>query len=168
MWMHRSGLTLAHVMACYLMAPSHYPKCSCIYFIVCVWRVHFLKYYHILPGANELKKYKASFPLTSITWSDKWHMLLKFLLMKDQIHVRVLVLKLESSEKTRSINYVGWFPKITYPFPNFKGVTVEVWEWKGNFIPHFTMNAITYPTNHICKRDPTPQFAILRKIKLNF
>ena len=27
--------------------------------------------------------------------------------------------------------------KITYPFPNFNGATVEVWEWINNFIPHF-------------------------------
>ena len=25
---------------------------------------------------------------------------------------------------------------ITYPFPNFNGCTVEVWEWTSNFIPH--------------------------------
>ena len=28
--------------------------------------------------------------------------------------------------------------KITYPFPNFNGATVEVWEWIRNFISHFT------------------------------
>ena len=26
--------------------------------------------------------------------------------------------------------------EITYPFPNFNGATVEVWEWLSNFIPH--------------------------------
>ena len=35
--------------------------------------------------------------------------------------------------------------EITYPFPNFNGCTVEVWEWIGNFIPHFIMGVITYP-----------------------
>ena len=30
--------------------------------------------------------------------------------------------------------------KITYPFPNLDSATVEVWEWTGNFIPHFIMN----------------------------
>ena len=35
--------------------------------------------------------------------------------------------------------------EITYPFSNFSGVTVGVWEWIINFIPHFTMDAITYP-----------------------
>ena len=35
--------------------------------------------------------------------------------------------------------------EITYPFPNFKSCTVEVWEWIGNFIPHFIKNVITYP-----------------------
>ena len=33
--------------------------------------------------------------------------------------------------------------EITYPFPNFNGCTVEVWEWISNFIPHFIMNVIT-------------------------
>ena len=28
--------------------------------------------------------------------------------------------------------------EITYPFPNFNGCTVEVWEMKSNFIPHIT------------------------------
>ena len=28
--------------------------------------------------------------------------------------------------------------EITYPFPNFNGATVEVWEWISNFITHFT------------------------------
>ena len=33
---------------------------------------------------------------------------------------------------------------ITYPFPKFNSVTVEVWEWISNFIPHFIMDVITY------------------------
>ena len=37
-----------------------------------------------------------------------------------------------------------WY-EITYPFPNFNGYTVEVWEWLSNFIPHFTGYVITYP-----------------------
>ena len=36
-----------------------------------------------------------------------------------------------------------WY-EITYPFPNFKGEAVEVWEWISNFIPHFIMDVITY------------------------
>ena len=35
--------------------------------------------------------------------------------------------------------------KITYPFLNFNGTTVEVWEWISNFIPCFIMDVITYP-----------------------
>ena len=35
--------------------------------------------------------------------------------------------------------------EITYPFPNFNGSTVEVWEWISNFITHFIMDVITYP-----------------------
>ena len=37
-----------------------------------------------------------------------------------------------------------WY-EITYPFPNFNGYTVEVWEWISNFIPHFIMDVIIYP-----------------------
>ena len=33
----------------------------------------------------------------------------------------------------------------TYPFANFNGVTVEVWEWIRNFIPHSILYVITYP-----------------------
>ena len=34
--------------------------------------------------------------------------------------------------------------EIAYPFQNFNGVTVEVWEWISNFIPHIIMDVITY------------------------
>ena len=33
--------------------------------------------------------------------------------------------------------------EITFPFPNFNGSTVEVWEWISNFIPHFIMGGVT-------------------------
>ena len=35
--------------------------------------------------------------------------------------------------------------EITYPFPKFNGATVEVWEWKSNFMPHFIMGVIIHP-----------------------
>ena len=35
--------------------------------------------------------------------------------------------------------------EIIYPFPNFNGSTVEVWEWINNFITHFIIDVITYP-----------------------
>ena len=34
--------------------------------------------------------------------------------------------------------------EITYPFPNFNGYTVEVWEWISNFISHLIGPVITY------------------------
>ena len=42
------------------------------------------------------------------------------------------------------IHYKVW-DEITYPFPNFNGCAVEVWERISNFIPHFTDRMITYP-----------------------
>ena len=38
--------------------------------------------------------------------------------------------------------------KISYPFPNFNGSTVEVWEWISNFILHILMDVITYPCRY--------------------
>ena len=35
--------------------------------------------------------------------------------------------------------------KITYPFPNFNGCTVEVWRWISNFITPLIMGVITPP-----------------------
>ena len=35
-------------------------------------------------------------------------------------------------------HYKVW-DEITYPFPNLKGSTIEVWQWISNFIPHFIM-----------------------------
>ena len=37
--------------------------------------------------------------------------------------------------------------EIVYPFPNFNGRTVKVWEWISNVAPHFIMNVITYPSS---------------------
>ena len=46
-----------------------------------------------------------------------------------------------------------------YSFLNFNGFTMEVWEWKSNFIQHFIMNLnnlsmLGSKLNHISKRDP--------------
>ena len=35
--------------------------------------------------------------------------------------------------------------EITYPFPNFNGCILELWQWKSNFILHLSGHAITYP-----------------------
>ena len=42
------------------------------------------------------------------------------------------------------IHYKMW-DEITYIFPNYNGLTVEVWEWIRDFIPHFIMELINYP-----------------------
>ena len=34
--------------------------------------------------------------------------------------------------------------EITYPFTNFNGTTVEVWEWISHFITHIITDVITY------------------------
>ena len=44
-------------------------------------------------------------------------------------------------------NYIHYkvCDEISYPFPNFNGITVEVWEWISIFILHFTGYVMTYP-----------------------
>ena len=42
------------------------------------------------------------------------------------------------------IHHKVW-DEIIYLFPNFNSPTVEVWEYIGNFILHFTGHVITYP-----------------------
>ena len=45
--------------------------------------------------------------------------------------------------------------EITYPFPNFNGAAVEVWEWISNFIPHFMKRVmLRLKLNHVSKRGP--------------
>ena len=41
--------------------------------------------------------------------------------------------------------YHNMWAEISYPFPNFNGTTVEVWEWIRNFSPYFTGHVITDP-----------------------
>ena len=41
------------------------------------------------------------------------------------------------------IHYNVW-DEIIYPFLNFNGATVEVYEWISNFIPHITGHVLTY------------------------
>ena len=42
------------------------------------------------------------------------------------------------------IHYKAW-NEIIYPFSNFNGAAIEVWEWMNNFISHFSGHVITYP-----------------------
>ena len=41
------------------------------------------------------------------------------------------------------IHHNAW-DEIIYPFPNFNGAAVEVWEWIRSFIPHLTRHVITH------------------------
>ena len=40
--------------------------------------------------------------------------------------------------------------EITYPFLNFNGCTIEVWEWISNFILHIIIDVITNPCWNLC------------------
>ena len=49
--------------------------------------------------------------------------------------------------------------EIIYPFPNFNGCTVEVWEWINNFIPNFIMDVTTYPCWDVSQMGPRSSVA---------
>ena len=49
-----------------------------------------------------------------------------------------------SIDKFRHIPGKVW-DENTYPFPNFNGAAVGVWEWMSNFTPDFVIDVITYP-----------------------
>ena len=56
------------------------------------------------------------------------------------------------------INYKVW-DEISYPFPNFNGCTVEVYEWISNFILHFYsacdyLSVLGLNLNRVSKKDP--------------
>ena len=54
------------------------------------------------------------------------------------------------------VNYIHYevWEEITYPFPNFNGYTVEVWEWISNFILNSAGHVITYPYDNISYAQP--------------
>ena len=61
------------------------------------------------------------------------------------------------------IHYKGW-SEVIYPFPNFNGGTVEVWEWISNFIQHSTpwtcdyLSMLGLKLIHVNKRGPYQYF----------
>ena len=59
--------------------------------------------------------------------------------------------------------------EITYPFPNFNGCTVEVWEWIRNFISHLIMDVITYPWDvfNTCKETTKGNFLNMLHLAMN-
>ena len=43
--------------------------------------------------------------------------------------------------------------EVTYPFPNFNGAAVEIWEWISNITPHCIGHVITYTCCRVWKND---------------
>ena len=64
------------------------------------------------------------------------------------VHLDPLYYQGSTSIPTWICNYIYYrmWDEITYPFPNFIGTTVEVWEWISNFMPHLSM--LGFGLNH--------------------
>ena len=45
--------------------------------------------------------------------------------------------------KDKLLHPIKMCGEITYPFPNFNGATVKVWDWISKFTPHFNGFVIT-------------------------
>ena len=73
------------------------------------------------------------------------HMSLNFVTVRAQLQTAgPLLLTWINFDICNYIHYKVW-NEINYPFLNFNGDTIEVWEWINNFIPHFARHVITYP-----------------------
>ena len=81
----------------------------------------------------------------------------------DSTQLRPLLLALIPTWISNHIHYKAW-QEITYPFPDFNGCAVEVWEWIINFIWYFTGCAITYPRFVLVKG--VPAVVIVRRAGL--
>ena len=70
---------------------------------------------------------------------------LKFVMLEiqDSCETRLIAL-LDPGVGRLSATMAVDMDEITYPFLNFNGGTVEVWEWIIDFISHFTGHVITY------------------------
>ena len=51
----------------------------------------------------------------------------------------------------KNSHYKVW-DELSYPFPNFDGATVEIWDWINNFIPRYSI--LGSRLNHVNKRGP--------------
>ena len=69
-----------------------------------------------------------------------------FVYKKRAILLRMVWWRLHRSFQVHAHNHMPCkvWDEITYPFSNFNGCTVEVWEWMSNSIPHFLMD-VTHP-----------------------
>ena len=50
--------------------------------------------------------------------------------------------KIHPKNYAHGSRFVAW-DEITYPFPNFNGYTVEVWEWISKFTTQFLLDVMT-------------------------
>ena len=131
-WRQRSMSILARVMSCCLTAPSHYLDQSMGY-VAYTWHWFPTKYQFILFFDNYVIPGIYLHPLSQMAWYGNTF--------------RITIgegLTLIAAWISNYTHYNVW-DEITYPFLNFNGATVEVYQWISNFILQFIMDVITYP-----------------------
>ena len=76
--------------------------------------------------------------LRATKWLEIWET------MGYKPHQITILLRRPSPASIRNYTHYKMWDEISYPFPNFNGSTVDVWEWITDFIPHFIMDVLTY------------------------
>ena len=74
-----------------------------------------------------------------------WNLDINPRLAERRRHIFQYILQPGTPARIVNYNHNKVWDKITYPFPNFNGCIIEVWEWISIFTPHFTGHVITYP-----------------------
>ena len=90
-----------------------------------IWMYHF---YHSFDLNNKLFGCTLSRKTSWVTLYMSY-LIIYFLMFLSWWHVVTLIQTWISN-----YNHYKLWDEISYPFPNFNGVTVEVWEWISNFI----------------------------------
>ena len=115
--------------------PHNYPF---VHDDVIKWK-HFPRYWPFVRGIHRS-------PVNSLH-KGQWRGALVFSLICDRINGWVNNREAGDLRRYRAhydvIVMVEVWDEITWPFPNFSGATVKIWEWISSFIPHFC-NACNY------------------------
>ena len=101
------------------------------------------------------------FPTTTLIIYSEFSQASSWLLLPTWFNFTNIVSTVISAWPSNYIHRKVW-NNIIYPFPNFSGAAVSVWqwirsliavwEWTNNFIPHFTQ--LRFKLIHVSKRDP--------------
>ena len=127
-----------------LFHPTLYNRCNDLSMLG--WKLnHVSKKDHSNFCANPILRYIMREHVSSLTESSKYTLLISRVgLLKNHYHHLGGKIR-PGGHLTSDYTKYKVVDKITYPFPNFNGAAIAVWEYISNFIPPFTGHLFTYP-----------------------